>query len=134
MSKEALVQEALQAFCSNFPDSVVGDLMMLFPDDVVLKIITTFSGETIKVPKVETVWRGYRDAIITDTLRVKDDKATRQRLAAYFGITVDRVNRVYNNVSQRRTRKKRNSIRRSAAAAYRNVFDEMVKEARQALR
>lgn len=134
MSKDALVQEALQTFCANFPDSVVGDLMMLFPDDVVLKIITTFSGETVKIPKVETVWRGYRDAIIADTLRVKDDKATRQRLAAYFGITLDRVNRVYSAVSQRRQRKKRHSIRRSAAAAYRNVFDEMVKEARQALR
>jgi len=134
MSKESLVQEALQAFCSNFPDSVVGDLMMLFPDDVVLKIITTFSGETIKVPKVETVWRGYRDAIIADTLRVKDDKSNRQRLASYFGITVDRVNRIHASTSQRRARKRHHSIRRSAAAAYRNVFDEMVKEARQALR
>lgn len=134
MSRETIVQEALQTFCANFPDSVVGDLMMLFPNDVVLKIITTFSGEVLKVPKVESVWRGYRDAIIADTLSTKDDKATRQRLASYFGITVDRVNRIYISTTQRRQRKRRHTIRRSAAVAYRNVFDDMVKEARQALR
>lgn len=134
LKKRRMLSRALSVFTETFPNSVVGDLMMIFPDDIVLKVITCFSGEKVKFPKVETVWKSYRNEIIRQTLDVKRDRQTILRLANYFGISEEHIRYVHRQERQRAQRRKKSSVRRAARVAYRDVFEEMIKEAKEALK
>lgn len=134
MTREEIIHDALKATAANLPNSIVGDLMMLFPDDIVLKFLNAFSGMVVSVPKVESVWRTYRNQVICETLSVKNDKATRERLASYFGISNDKVTRIYTETKNQKKRPARSSIHRAAVIAYRSRFDDIIKDARSALK
>jgi len=131
---EAVIHKALESLAKASPNSVVGDLMMLFPDDMVIKIISSFSGEIVKIPKVETVWRTYRNTVVRETLDTKNDRPNRDRLAAYFGISTEHVSKIYREERAKHERTTRSTVRRSARVAYRSMFDDMIKDARAALR
>lgn len=132
--KNRIVHDALKSISTVFPNSVVGDLMMIFPDDVVMKFISAFSGLIIHVPKVETVWKTYRNAVIKETLDVKNDRVNRDRLAAYFGISAGQVSDIYSGMKRRGGRIHKETVKRTAQVIYRSKFDSMLKDARRALR
>ena len=132
--KQAIVHKALESYSVAFPNSVIGDLMMMFPDDVVIKMIATFSGENVKFPHVESIWIYYRNAVVVETLNLKNDKPTRQRLAAYFGVSASYVARIYREERDRHPLHKRSAVRRTVRTAYRNLFDGMMKDAKETLR
>lgn len=132
--REEIIHEALKATAANLPNSIVGDLMMLFPDDVVLRFLNSFSGMVLSVPKVESVWRIYRNQVVCDTLAAKNDRPTRERLASYFGISVDKISRIYAENKNLKKRPARSSVHRAAVVAYRSKFNDIVNDARSALK
>jgi hypothetical protein len=133
--REEVLRAALESFSERSPNSVVGDLMMLFPDEVVLKILICFGGEKVSFPKVDRVWAAYRNRTISGYLSLKNDRATRHRVASHFGISPETAQKIFlREQSRRGGRKEEGSTRRSAERAYKSLFDEMVSDVRDTLK
>jgi len=95
-SNQAEVFEAaLKAHVSDFPNSIVASLMLHFPSEVVINIVRVYSGRTLTIPGIKTVWRSYRNRIIRDRLDLENTSATRQKLATFFTISVNHVSDIY---------------------------------------
>ena len=121
MSEKGIVRAALESYSSDFPDSVIGDLMMLFPDDIVLKILTCFSGEAVSFPKVDKIWKSYRDSVIHETLGVRNTQQQQRQLSEYFGIPVSRVLEIFRREETKRGTRSKDSVERAARVACRSI-------------
>lgn len=99
------IETALVAAAKDFPNSVIADLMMYFPQDTVLKLITIFSGQRLRFPKIETIWSSYRNKTIKTTLDIKNSRVARDQLALFFGISAEKVVRIYSYMKQRENKK-----------------------------
>lgn len=99
------IETALTAAAKDFPNSVIADLMMYFPQDTVLKLITIFSGQRLRFPKIETIWSSYRNKTIKATLDIKNNRVARDQLALFFGISAEKVVRLYFYMKQREKKK-----------------------------
>jgi len=115
------VKEALTALVADFPNSVVADLLTHFSAEVVIELIQIYSGQAIFIPKVESVWRSYRNKVIQDTLDLRNTLVERKQLANFFGITHQHVAAIYS-----RERKQRKVSRRTTRLTAKRVYaDEM---------
>lgn len=133
MNREKIIHDALSVTAQSLPNSVVGDLMMVFPDEIVMKFLISFSGMTITVPKIDKMWSLYRNYVIYSTLSVKNDKASRNRMAAYFGISNIKVSRIFFNYKvAEKKRLPRQAINRAVQVACRSKFEELLKDAQEA--
>ena len=132
MSKD-LFKEALLLSAKEIPNSSIGDLLAILPESYVLLLVESFSGECIKIPKVETIWRIYRNRIIKDTLDQKDTMVVRQKLAEYFGISCDTVKQAYSWEKSRVSRLQNSHVGRSIKRIVASKQEEILQKFRKAL-
>jgi hypothetical protein len=132
-NSEKLFLKALLSMAESSPSSVLGDLFMLFPKDVVVKLVVTFAGDKIEFPKLETVWNTYRANVIVSTLRAKNDAQTRQKLARYFGISTRKVSEIFCSYKVKEKKVTDKLLTKSVRRAYRYQLDELLKDVKNAL-
>lgn len=101
LNKEAL-KEIVQNAVTEFPNSVVADLLNDFDIEVVVKFILIYSGQHIRVPSVKYIWMKFRNKIIRETLDELDNKKRRALLAARFSISDHTVQKIYSNEKRKR--------------------------------
>ena len=94
-TRKEVVKEMLFATAEERPNSVIVDLLAHFTPEVIMKLIELYSGEQLTFPKIDTIWKHYRNKIIRDTLDVKNTQEIRKQLANYFKISHKRVNDIY---------------------------------------
>jgi len=126
-------KEAVLLVAQEMPNSSIGDLLAVLPESCVLQLVESFSGTCIKIPKVETIWRVYRNRIIKDTLDQKDTMVVRQKLAEYFGITRDTVNQVYNWEKRHHSHLLPSHVGNSVERVVASKHEEILKKFREAL-
>lgn len=95
MNKNKMLIDGLNDLGSKYPDSFVVDMLTNFSVDVVLKFMTLYSGRTLSVPKIDFIWKSYRNKIIIKTLLVENNKVIRLQLAEYFGISPNTVRGIF---------------------------------------
>jgi len=88
-------RRALRINVVNDPDSILGDLMAHFEDDIVIKLIRMYSNKLIKFPDVNDIWRVYRDKIIRNELDKEDNSQRRKDLAKFFRISLSHVSAIF---------------------------------------
>jgi len=128
-----LFKEAVLLVAKEVPNSSIGDLLAVLPESCVLALVESFSGECIKIPKVETIWRVYRNRIIKDTLDQKDTIVIRQKLAEYFGISRDTVNQAYSWEKHRASRLQTRHVNKSIKRIVASKQEEILQKFRNAL-
>lgn len=106
---------------------------MLFPQDVVMKLLVTFAGEQVTFPKLDTIWRSYRNKVIYDTLKIKNTRDTRSQLGITFGISDDKVSRVFSYEKTKRTNISPTTLERSAKRAYQSNLEDLMKDVKVCL-
>jgi len=131
------ISEGLQAYADKFPNSVVVDLIANFDKEIVLKFLIFYGGRQISFPKVDGIWRNYRDQVIEQTLDVKNNRAIRKQLSEYFKVTpsiitdsyarskyivkklsTDAIDRVIETTYRKNTEKLRKYLRGTFSAKY----------------
>ena len=136
-TRAEILEAALASTAKDFPNSVVADLMMYFPQKFVLKLITMFSGQRVWFPKVETIWKSYRNKIIKEALDAKNTKVVREQLAVFFGISSKRVSDVYHEMKRKEKKPKpkvyTKTIRKTARRIYAMEQAELLKEFKDVL-
>lgn len=133
MEKNQLLVKALKATAEEYPNSVVGDLLMLFPYDVVMKLLVTFAGEQIVFPKLDTIWRSYRNRVIFNTLTTRNTKELRVRIGATFGISEEKVARIYFYEKTKRQHVPKSTLERSAKRMYQSNLEVLMHEVKDSL-
>lgn len=123
-------EESLEIAAEHFPDSIIPDLLMNFPAKVVVKFIVAFSGQRITVPRIESVWRCYRNKLIKKRLDENNSAEIRRELAFRFGITENGVRLAYERECERE--KKRAKI--SGKTIERVTSGVFVAEAKEAIK
>lgn len=123
---EPLFIAAIECMAKNSPNSVLGDLLAILPKDSVVKLVESFSGEYIKVPKIDAIWAAYRNNIIRESLDNSNTRVVRRKLAEYFGITPEVVCKIYQQVKAKQNKlspeKSEESIRRIVASKHEDVL------------
>lgn len=132
-TRAQILVKAIEATAVEYPNSVVGDLLMLFPQDVVMKLLVTFAGEQVTFPKLDTIWRSYRNKVIYDTLKIKNTRDTRSQLGITFGISDDKVSRVFSYEKTKRTNISPTTLERSAKRAYQSNLEDLMKDVKVCL-
>jgi len=115
-NKEDTKFQAIKSFTSIHPNTILIDLMITFPSEIVTKFIELFGGEVIYVPSWKGIWSTYRNIIIIEALNLKNNKETRQWLAKNFGLPTWKISNIFSATKFRKkhlvTEKKINSILR----------------------
>ena len=126
-------EKALDLAASEFP--ALADLIEFFEPDIVMRMLTIFSGQTIIIPKFETVWSSFRNIIIKNELDKKNDKETRERMALRFDISMKEVSNIYHYMKHRKPKKQvsRARSKQFAGRLYRGTMPELIKEFREIL-
>lgn len=136
-TRAEILEAALASTAKDFPNSVVADLMMYFPQKTVLKIITIFSGQYVRFPRVGTIWQSYRNKIIKEALGAKNTRVVREQLAMFFGISSARVSRIYHHEMKKegkpKPRMRVKTIRKTARRIYAMEQAELLKEFKDVL-
>lgn len=134
---DEVIDAALKAAAKDFPNSIVADLMMYFPQKTVLKLLTIFSGQMIRFPKIETVWNSYRNKTIKLTLDIKNDRITRDQLALFFGISANWVSDIYRYMKRKEGKKKprirAKTVEKTTKRIYMMEQGELMKEFKEVL-
>jgi len=131
---EKLFLRAMEAVAETSPTSILGDLLMLFPADVAVKLIVTFAGETVNFPNLDVIWRSYRAKVIRSALNAKNSSAERARLAAYFCISTEKVSQIYSHErSKERKRVTDFQLVKTAKRVYRNQLSGLFEGVRMSL-
>jgi len=130
---EKVFLDAMISVAETHPTSVLGDLLMLFPPEVAVKLVETFAGDTISFPKLNTIWKTYRSKVIRNTLSAKNDSLTRQKLAAYFGISTNKVSEIYHGEKEKVKQVSDSLLAKSARRLYRHDLDQLLKDVKIAL-
>jgi hypothetical protein len=99
---------------------------MLFPQDVVMKLLVTLAGEQITFPKLDTIWRSYRNKVVHDALKIKNTRDTRAKLAAHFSISEDKVSRIFSYEKTKRFNVPPATLERSAKRAYQSNLEVLM--------
>lgn len=126
--RKDLFHDALHSAAEEYPNTILADLLVQFPIEQVVKFIIYFSGQTIKIPTVDKVWRGYRNHIIFDTLSARDTAFERKRLAKYFGISPSSISIIFSNEKNKQHSITKKTIRLSAKRVYDSGMNEMLNE------
>jgi len=133
LSRRELFKEALEALILDYPNSAVAGLMTHFSPEVVIDFIQIYSGQQINVPKVESVWRSYRNKVVCETLDVRNDKSTREQLAVFFGISSSYIPVIYSNEKKKRRIVSLRTIRSAAKRVHVDEMRETLKDAKDIL-
>lgn len=129
MNKEQLLKTAVESLASEFPNSIVADLLVHFPHAVVFKLIEIYSGRTLRIPRTESVWRSYRNKVIYDALTAENILAVRRQLSEFFGISPNHVRSIYTYEKNRKMRTlKKRSTERSAKLVYKGRMGKFFEE------
>jgi len=128
-----IFEKAVQFSAESRPNSVIIDLLMLFPIDVVTKILITFEGEFIKFPSVHSIMNSYRANVIKTTLDADNAISTRKRLAAYFGISYDFLMQIYRRECKNRQEVRPKTVKKSAKRARKYLLDEYLQDAKETI-
>ncbi len=137
-----LLYDAIVEYTKETSDSLLGDLLMLFDRDVVIKLLITFSGEAVHFPKLDSIWKKYAASTIYSVLSVKDTQTQREQLARYFGLSLTQVADIYRYQKKLRqlksARQKRNKkdkdIKKTAERVYKNSSKELFSQLRKVKR
>lgn len=134
-SKDEIVKEGLFAYISEFPNSIVGDLLSHFytkeswaPQEIILQLLTLYSGSQLTIPKVESIWRSYRDKVVVETLLIKNTQVSRQQLAAYFGVRADIIYNICFKARQKNVHLSDSAIDKMVETVYRKNKEILHKE------
>jgi hypothetical protein len=134
-SKDEIVKEGLFAYISQFPNSIVGDLLTHFytkkswkPQEIILQFLTLYGGRQLDIPKVDSIWRSYRDKVVIDTLLVKNTKVARQQLAEYFGVSSNLIYGICYRNKQQGVYLSNKSISKIVETVYRHNIEIFHKE------
>jgi len=130
---EKIFLDAMISVAEVYPTSVLGDLLMLFPHDVAVKLVVTFAGDTISFPKLDTIWKTYRSKVIRNSLLEKNSTVTRQHLAAYFGISTKKVSEIFYAEKDKEKKVTDSLLAKSARRTYRHELDNLMKDVKSAL-
>lgn len=130
---EKVFLSALVSVAETSPTSVLGDLLMLFSPEVAVKLVITFAGDRIDFPKLNTIWNTYRAKVIRNSLMAKNDSATRQRLAHYFGISTRKVSEILYAEKGKEKKVTDSLLAKSARRVYRHELDTLLKDVKTAL-
>lgn len=133
MEKNQLLAKALEATAEEYPNSVVGDLLMLFPHEVVMTLLVTFAGEQIVFPKLDVIWRSYRNRVIFNALSARNTKEIRTRLGLTFGLAEDKVAKIFFYEKTKRNRVHKGTLERSAKRMYQGNLEILMKDVKQSL-
>jgi len=129
LKKDDLIQDALESAAEAFPNSIIADLLSHFPPKIVMEFIEIYSGQYLKIPKVDTVWRSYRNKIIRETLDLKNTSVVRRRLSEYFGIPLGRVSSIYRDEKNKKRKYRKSSMEKSLQRIYakesKKAFEDM---------
>ena len=128
-----MFKQALEALILDYPNSAVAGLMTHFSPEIVIDFIQIYSGQQINVPKVESVWRSYRNKVICETLSVKNDKSTREQLAVFFGISPSYIPVIYSNETKKRQAVSFRTIQSAAKRVHVDEMRETLKDAKAIL-
>ena len=131
--RKDIFQDALYSAAEEYPNTILADLLMQFSIEDVVKFIIYFNGQTLKVPTVERIWRGYRKHIIYNTLSARDTTFERKKLARYFGITDAYVTVLFNQHRNKQNKISKKTVRLSAKRVYDSEMNEMLNELRGVL-
>jgi len=94
-SKSDIIKESLSEVQSRYPDSIIADLLTHFDQDTVLKLMILYNGRTICFPKIDTMWKTFRNKIIVDALSILNNHTNVKQLAHYFGIPEYTIRNIY---------------------------------------
>ena len=133
MKEQDLFKNAVIAMAKDVPNSVLADLLSILSEDSVVKIVEGFSGEDLKIPRIEDVWRIYRNKIIKDTLSKKNSKLIKQRLSEHFGIGTDAIQQIYNSERVKEYRIRPKVVDRSIKRIVASKQEDVLKKFREAL-
>jgi len=133
LSRRELFKQALEALIVDYPNSVVASLMTHFSPEIVIDFIQIYSGQQISVPKVESVWKSYRNRVICETLSVKNDKNTREKLAVFFGISSSWVSMIYSDEKKKRRVVGSRTIQLAAKRVHMDEMRRTLKDAKDIL-
>lgn len=135
MLRDRTFQEILELTAEDFPNSVITDLLRDFPADFVIRFIEIYSGQTFRVPRVETIWKNYRNKVIKETLDKKDTKEVRKQLAGYFGITLEQLSQIYYYEREKQQKVKINErkMRDSVKRIFRKEVKKTIKDTKEIL-
>lgn len=126
-------ERAIRLSAESYPNSVIVDLLTLFPIEVVAKILITFEGESVKFPPVYAIMNQYRNSVIKTTLDADNTAATRKRLAAYFGISADSLTMIYRRGGGEKRKVGPKTIKRSAKRARKFLMGEYYRDAKDTI-
>ena len=93
---------AIESFSSIRPNTILIDLMITFSPETVVKFIELFGGERIYIPSWKRIWSAYRDAVIVQSLSLKNNKENRQWLAKNFGLPTYKISNIFNTIKFRK--------------------------------
>lgn len=130
---EKIFLEAMVSVAETYPTSVLGDLLMLFPPEVSVKLVVTFAGDTVSFPKLDTIWKTYRSKVIRNSLVAKNDSVTRTRLAHYFGVSTRKVSEIFHAEKDKERKVTDTLLAKSARRVYRHELDNLLKDVKDAL-
>ncbi len=131
--RKDLFHDALHSAAEEYPNTILADLLTQFSIEQVVKFIIYFSGQTIKIPTVDKVWKGYRNHIIFDTLNARDTAFERKRLAKYFGISLSSVSIILSNEKRKEHKLTDKTVRLSAKRTYDTEMKESLDELKTVL-
>jgi hypothetical protein len=88
-------EKALVSNAHLFPASIIADLLMHFEPNIVAKFLKIYSGQQLTFPTIESIWKHHRNMVVVATLKIRDSRIIRKRLAIHFGIPVRKVSEIF---------------------------------------
>jgi len=92
-----LFKESVRAMALQHPNSIIADLLTHFSPKIVMEIIQIYSGQQLVIPRIESVWRSYRNKVVRDTLDMRNTLSEREQLAGFFGTSSQYISVIYSN-------------------------------------
>ena len=132
-NKKEAIQNLLMASAEEHPNCIVVDLLAHFSPETVMKIIELYSGERLFIPKVETIWKNYRNKVIRDMLDAKNTRVIREQLSQFFKISLNYVTVIYGRSHLKVRKVKTNFVNDAARRIYIDESDSVLKEIQEAL-
>lgn len=120
-------EKALRVSAQSHPDSLLADLLAHFGIDIVIKLVQIYSGQHLKVPGKNEIWKIYRNKIIRHELDHQDNRKKRVKLARSFGISLSHISAILRK--ERKDHPKATPINVNAIA--RHIYDEELSEANE---
>ena len=130
-TEKEILKDAVDALSINHPNNVVADLVAHFDTETVIKLLTLYGGSQVLFPEIETLWKDYRNQVITEQLVINNGKETRRQLAEYFGISTDTVSKIFSEYKRKTIRVSWNTVEKIIETVYRKNSEIFHREMKQ---